>query len=156
MERHTLLCVDDDPGIRGLYEALLGNQGYEVIVAGGGCEALKLFHGRSKKIDAVIADYDMPEMNGAELAAELKRCDPGLPVIMISGCLPVLEEAPHFVDAAMEKGASIEEIVDQVEILLTSHRTAPAVVAGSAYLPVGSALAGVVATAGFFLAKFLR
>ena len=122
MERHTLLCVDDDPGIRELYEALLGSQGYEVLVADGGREALKRFHCKDKKIDAVIADYDMPEMNGAELAAELKHCDPGLPVIMISGCLPVLEEAPHFVDAAMEKGAPVEKIVEQIEVLLADHR----------------------------------
>ncbi len=155
MERHTLLCVDDDPGICELYEALLGSQGYEVLVADGGREALKRFHCKDKKIDAVIADYDMPEMNGAELAAELKHCDPGLPVIMISGCLPVLEEQ-NFVDAAMEKGAPVEKIVDQVEILLASHRAGRTAVPGSRFLPLGSALAGVVATAAFVLAKFLR
>jgi len=105
-----------------LYEVLLGSRGYEVIVADGGPQALNLVHSKEKEIDAVLADYEMPGMNGAELAAELKRCDPGLPVIMISGCLPVLEEAPHFVDAAMEKGAPVEKIVEQIEVLLADHR----------------------------------
>ena len=155
MERHTLLCVDDDPGIRELYETMLGSRGYEVIVAGSGPQALKLFHSKKREIGAVLADYDMPGMNGAELAAELKRCDPGLPVIMISGCMPVLEEAPHFVDAAMEKGASVETIVDQVEVLLAAHRAGRTPVPGSRYAPLGSALAGV-ATGAFFLAKFWR
>ena len=155
MKRHTLMCVDDDPGIRELYEALLGSQGYEVVVAGGGPQALKLFHSKKKKIDAVIADYDMPGMNGAELAAELKRCAPRIPVIMISGCTPVLEEAPHFVDAAMEKGAPVEKIVDRVEVLLAACRAGPAPIPMSRYVPLGSVLTGVAAVA-FFLAKIWR
>src|SRR2546427_12555065 len=101
MKRHTLMCVDDDPGIRELYEALLGSQGYEVIVAGGGPQALKLFHSKKEKIDRVIADYDMPGMNGAELAAALKDSAPRLAVMLTSGCTPVLEQDPHLLDAAM-------------------------------------------------------
>jgi len=126
-----------------------------VIVAGGGPQALKLFHSKKRKIDAVIADYDMPGMNGAELAAELKRCAPRLPVIMISGCTPVLEEAPHFVDAAMEKGAPVEKIVDRVEVLLAACRAGPAPIPMSRYVPLGSVLTGVAAVA-FFLAKIWR
>jgi hypothetical protein len=57
-------------------------------------------------------------MNGAELAAELKRFNPMLPIIMVSGSQPVLEEALHFVDASVEKGSSITLFLDQVENLL--------------------------------------
>jgi len=152
MKRHTLLCVDDDLGLREFYEAPFGSQGYEVIVADGGPQALKLFHSKKKEIDAVIADYDMPGMNGAELAAELKRCAPRLPVIMISGCTPVLEEASHFVDAAMEKGAPVDKIVDRVKILLAARRADPTPIPLSRYVPLGSALTGV-ATVAFFLAR---
>ena len=154
MKRHTLLCVDDDSGIREFYEALFGSQGYEVIVAGDGPQALKLFHSKKKEIDAVIADYDMPGMNGAELAGELKRCAPRLPVIMISGCTPV-EEAPRFVDAAMEKGAPVDQIVDRVENILAAHRSAPTPIPLSRYVPLGSALTGA-ATVAFFLARIWR
>jgi DNA-binding NtrC family response regulator len=122
MNRTTLLCVDDDPRIRELYEAMLGSHGYEVLVAEGGYQALNLFLSRTKEIDAVISDYEMPGMNGAQLAAELKRYDPEIPVIVISGSLPVLEEVPYFVDAAVPKGASVEKIVDHIETLLEARR----------------------------------
>jgi CheY-like chemotaxis protein len=91
-------------------------------LAEGGYEALNLFRSRKKEIDAVISDYEMPGMNGAQLAAELKRYDPEIPVIVISGSLPVLEEAPYFVDAAVPKGASVEKIVDHIEALLEARR----------------------------------
>ena len=122
MNRPTLLCVDDDPGIRRLYEAMLGTYGYEVLVAEGGHQALNLFRSKTKEIDAVISDYEMPGMNGAQLAAELKRHDPEIPVIVISGFLPILEQTPYFVDAAVPKGASVEEIVDHIEALLEARR----------------------------------
>jgi DNA-binding NtrC family response regulator len=122
MNRPTLLCVDDDPGIRELYETMLGTYGYEVLVAEGGLQALNLFRSKKKEIDAVISDYEMPGMNGAQLAAELKRYDPEIPVIVISGSLPVLEETPYFVDAAVPKGASVEKIVDHIEALLEARR----------------------------------
>ncbi len=76
---------------------------------------------RHQKIDAVITDYHMAGMNGPELAAALKRSKPGLPIIMISGSPPVLEEAPHFVDAALDKGAPVQAILDEVERLLARH-----------------------------------
>ena len=123
MNRPTLLCVDDDPGIRELYEAMLGSRGYEVLLAEGGYQALNLFLSRKKEIDAVISDYEMPGMNGAQLAAELKRYDPDIPVIVISGSMPVLEKTPYFVDAAVPKGASVEKIVDHIEALLEARRT---------------------------------
>jgi DNA-binding NtrC family response regulator len=119
MKCRTLLCVDDDPGIRELYEVVLGSYGYEVIVAASGGPALKLFH--SQEIDVVLLDYEMPGMNGAQLAAELKRRQPGLPIIMISGHHPVLGKAQQFVNAAVAKGEPIEKLVDQIEILLEAR-----------------------------------
>jgi CheY-like chemotaxis protein len=85
-------------------EAMLGTYAYEVLVAEGGHQALNLFRSKTKEIDAVISDYEMPGMNGAQLAAELKRYDPETPVIVISGFLPILEQTPYFVDAAVPKG----------------------------------------------------
>jgi len=101
---------------------MLGTYGYEVLVAEGGHQALNLFRSKAKEIDAVISDYEMPGMNGAQLAAELKRYDPDIPVIVISGSLPVLEQTPYFVDAAVPKGASVEKIVDHIEALLEARR----------------------------------
>lgn len=141
MKRPRLLCVDDDPGIREFYETLFETHGYEVVLAGSGRQALKIFHAHEKPIDAVLTDYDMPEMSGPELAAELKRFHPALPVIMVSGSQPVVEEAPHFVDAAFAKGAPVRQILDEIEALLASAGRSAS---WSRYLPLGEALAAVV------------
>ena len=118
MKCTTVLCVDDDAGIRNLYEALLRRYGYEVLAANGGHHALHVFQSKEEEIDAVILDYEMPEMNGLELAVRLKRRDPTLPVIMVSGSAPMLEEMAPFVDATLAKGVPIRNIVDHLELLL--------------------------------------
>jgi DNA-binding NtrC family response regulator len=130
--------VDDDPGIREFYETLFGTHGYEVVLAESGRHALKIFRSRKNPIHAVITDYEMPEMSGPELAAALKRSDPSLPVIMVSGSQPVVEEAPHFVDAALAKGASVQQILDKIESLLKAARPHIPLVR---YVPLGEALA---------------
>jgi DNA-binding NtrC family response regulator len=84
MKARALLCVDDDLGILEFYETLLASEGYEVLLARDARQA-----SRKDEISAVMSDYPMPEMNGLELAAELKRRDPRVPVILISGCQPL-------------------------------------------------------------------
>ena len=92
MKTRALLCVDDDLGILEFYETLLASEGYEVLLARDARQALELFDARKDEISAVMSDYSMPEINGLELAAELKRRDPRLPVILISGCQSLLPE----------------------------------------------------------------
>jgi CheY-like chemotaxis protein len=120
MKCPTVLCVDDDAGIRELYQALLGRNGYQVIAASNGRNALRVFQSKEKVIDAVILDYEMPGMNGLELAAQLKGWQPSLPVIMISGSPPPVDEKVSFVDATMGKGVPLRHILDRLEVLLAS------------------------------------
>jgi CheY-like chemotaxis protein len=125
MKSLTVMCVDDDAGIRELYGALLGQNGYEVIAAINGRHALHVFEAKEKDIDAVILDYEMPEMNGLELATWLKQRHPALPVIMISGSHPELEEMAPFVDATLGKGVPLRNILDRLQVLLASRTIAP-------------------------------
>lgn len=141
MKCPRLLCVDDDPGIREFYETLFASHGYEVVLARSGREALAIFRTRGYHIDAVITDYDMPEMSGPELAVELKHSNPALPVMMVSGSRPVVEEAPHFVDAALAKGAPIQQVLNEIQRLLAGTVRASA---WSGYVRLGEALAAVV------------
>jgi DNA-binding NtrC family response regulator len=120
MKALTVMCVDDDAGIRKLYGALLGEHGYEVIAASNGRHALHVFESKENDIDAVILDYEMPGMNGLELATSLKKRDPTLPVIMVSGLHPELEEMTPFVDAAMGKGVPLQHILDRLQLLLAA------------------------------------
>jgi DNA-binding response OmpR family regulator len=116
-EKSHPAVVDDDLGILEFYETMLGNNGYDVLLAKDGPHALAVFRERVKEIDAVISDYEMPGINGIELAAELKRHSATLPVIMISGGVPLLEGTRHPVDALFSKGVPVEEILARIEFL---------------------------------------
>jgi DNA-binding NtrC family response regulator len=120
MKSLTVMCVDDDAGIRELYGALLGQNGYEVIAASNARHALHVFESKEREIDAVILDYEMPGMNGLELATWLKQRHPTLPVIMISGSHPDLEQMTPFVDAAMGKGVPLRHILERLQLLLAA------------------------------------
>ena len=120
MKSPTVLCVDDNAGVRELYQIWLCQNGYEVIAARDARHALHVFERRKKQISAVILDYDMPGMNGLELAAWLKQLSPGLPVIMVSGSAPQLEDMAPFVDAAVGKGAPLGNILNRLEGLLAA------------------------------------
>ena len=78
----TILVVDDEINYLTVMEALLGEEGYEVLTAPGGHEAMKL--AGSADLDLVLTDMKMPKMNGIELLGELKRLYPDLPVIMMT------------------------------------------------------------------------
>ena len=63
MKALTVMCVDDDAGIRELYGALLGQNGYEVIAASNGCHALHVFEApKRRRSTPLILDYEMPGM----------------------------------------------------------------------------------------------
>ena len=121
----VVLCVDDAEEILGFYQALLGDSGYVVLVAEDGAEALERFQASDPQIDAVILDFHMPGMNGLELAVWLKGLDPDLPIVMVAGNSPRLEEMAPFVDAAIPKGASIREITGRLELLLGERAPRP-------------------------------
>ncbi len=79
----TVLVVDDDPQVGDVVRGLLAAAGYEVLQARDGNEALAVL-GRSP-CDAVLCDMLMPNKEGIETCAELRRRYPGLPVIAMSG-----------------------------------------------------------------------
>ena len=78
----TILIVDDEKNYRVVLEALLAPEGYEILTAGTGREALKLV--READVDLVITDMKMPGMSGMELLDGAKEIKPDLPVIMMT------------------------------------------------------------------------
>jgi CheY-like chemotaxis protein len=153
MTRRRLLCVDDDSAFRQFYKNLLGSYGYEVTVAASAKQALKLF--LSRKVDAVLTDFEMPGMTGAELAARLKKMRPELPVLLVSGSHAVQQQPPASVDATVTKGMSSSKLVDQIELALAKYQTRPAKLSPRRFAPLGSVLASI-ALAVYALPRLLR
>lgn len=81
----TILLVEDEPGLRNMVRQVLGAQGYRVIEACDGRDALRAYRELSKPIDILITDVVMPHMNGQELARQLTVLQPDLKVVYISG-----------------------------------------------------------------------
>jgi len=80
----TILVVDDSPIIVEKVSYVLTNEGFDVINASNGEEAISFFDGRT--IDLVIADYNMPKMNGIELIKNIRKTEgyKHTPVLMLT------------------------------------------------------------------------
>jgi DNA-binding response OmpR family regulator len=77
-----ILIVEDDQSIRRTLEIALTNAGYQVLEAGDGAEAMRLW--REGGADLVITDLHMPDKNGLEVILELRASSPFTPIIAIS------------------------------------------------------------------------
>ncbi|MFN3322514.1 MAG: ATP-binding protein [Bryobacteraceae bacterium] len=81
----TVLLAEDDLGVRDLLRDVLELSGYSVMVARDGAEALSLAGSKGSEISIVVSDVLMPGMTGRELADELVRRHPALPIVLMSG-----------------------------------------------------------------------
>ncbi len=84
----TILIVDDEDGIRVTLRRQLAAQGHTVLEASHGIEALGIVRMQPARVELVLADVVMPQMNGTELAATLQAEYPELPVILMSAYAP--------------------------------------------------------------------
>jgi DNA-binding response OmpR family regulator len=78
-----ILVVDDEPPIRGLLRQAFEMNGYEVLEASNGVEAVRMF--RENDIDLVVTDIIMPDKEGLESIMDLKEIDPDVKIIAMSG-----------------------------------------------------------------------
>jgi len=81
----TILLVDDEAVVRDLNKVLLEKKGYNVLSAEDGEEAISVYRSNRDKIDLVLLDMIMPKKNGAEVFYELKKMNPDVKVIIVSG-----------------------------------------------------------------------
>ncbi|HYM13074.1 MAG TPA: PAS domain S-box protein [Bryobacterales bacterium] len=81
----TILLVEDEPAVRKLTRELLSRQGYTVMEAAGGEEALRRCEESGEGIDLVLTDVILPEMSGWELAERVARLRLGIRVLYMSG-----------------------------------------------------------------------
>lgn len=111
-----LLCVDDEPIGLEVRKAVLERLGYEVVTASSGQEALQAF--AANPVTAAVLDFSMPDMNGGQVAAELKRLNPELKIMMLSGDLDLPTEVTNLVDICAVKGTSPTALLFGVQQLM--------------------------------------
>jgi two-component system, cell cycle sensor histidine kinase and response regulator CckA len=87
----TVLVVEDEDALREVTRRILSRNGYEVLTAANGPEALKIVEHTGQRIDLLLTDVIMPHMLGKELAGRMRELRPGLRVLYMSGyAQPVL------------------------------------------------------------------
>ena len=115
-----LLLVDDDPGLLKLLGLRLTSEGYSVVTAESGVEGLRVLN--REKVDLVISDLRMDEMDGMQLFAEIQKVQPGMPVIILTahGSIPDAVAATQqgvfsFLTKPVDKDALYQAIDDALE-----------------------------------------
>ena len=119
--RETMLVVDDEEMVRRLAARILKGDGYQVLEASSGEEAVRLLQRAAGKIDGVLTDVAMPGLNGRQLGETILRCWPEVRVLYMSG-FPArrivdegsLDPASPFI----QKPFTSEQLTRKVRILL--------------------------------------
>jgi CheY-like chemotaxis protein len=114
----TILCVDDEETPRTLRKLILQKQGYQVVTAASGDEALEVLN--RAHIDLVLSDQMMPGMTGTELTKSVKAIRPAMPVILISGMNEIPEDA-SYADRFISKIGGPELLFKTVLDVLTEY-----------------------------------
>lgn len=110
-DRFTILVVDDENGVRQSFYILLKDL-YKVVLAGSGEEALALF--ASHRIDLILLDIRLPDVNGIDLLARFKALDPQIEVVMITAVNDVQTAVKSIKSGAYEyigKPFNVDEIL---------------------------------------------
>lgn len=119
MRNPVVLCVDDElDGLIGR-EALLKQKGYDVLISTSPREALRLF--AACRVDAVVLDYQIPEMRGDAVASRMKHLKPDIPIMLLSAHDGLREEVLDQVDMYFSKREHPLKFVAAVQLLL-AHR----------------------------------
>ena len=97
MATNTLLCIHRDPA----QLSLLQQNGYDLVTATNGCDGLRLL--MSRPVDAIVLEYHLGLLDGAVVAAEIKKVKPQLPIVMLADHLELPDGALKSVDAVVTK-----------------------------------------------------
>ena len=103
-----ILIVDDEESLRACLRMMLELDGHQVTEASNGAEALRLF--TLGDFDLVITDFEMPILNGSELALGIKLLSASLPILMITASEKARRDAQNPVDALMHKPFTVSEL----------------------------------------------
>jgi len=111
----TVLCVDDERiGLR-VRKIMLESHGFHVLTASDGRQGLAVFDQHA--VDLVVLDYFMPGMNGGDVAAEIRKRRPDVPIIFLSAYFSLPPEALELANAFITKGDPPDSLLEKIQQL---------------------------------------
>ena len=131
--KKVILCVDDNEQELSVLKFMLATNGYRVVSATNGREAISIFS--ETAVDLVLTDYAMPQMNGCQLVERLKQIAAHVPMILLGDPQKMAGEM-HAADALLaKKSCSPQELLERIKVMSArkrgprkgSQRLAPAV-----------------------------
>jgi two-component system, cell cycle sensor histidine kinase and response regulator CckA len=126
--QHTILIVEDEELLLDLLKEMLEGEGYRVITATDGMEAVKLYQTEKERISLVLSDMGLPSIGGWEVLRQLKAIDPNVKVILSSGFMDskvrhemILAGAKDFI----QKPYTPEKVIEQIRVSILSDNPGP-------------------------------
>ena len=119
----TILLAEDDPAVRGLVQSVLSGFGYQILLAQDGHEAVEIFSRHAGTVDLALFDVIMPRKSGKQACDELRKLNPSLKVLLLSGySADLIESRGGLVDGVdllmkpvqpMELARRVREMLDR-------------------------------------------
>ena len=124
--KSKVMVVDDDESVRDSLRKLLDGEGYQVILAANGLEAVETFRREQNQIDLVLVDLNMPMKNGWVTLNDLLEANPFLPVFVLTGLSHQSELAiAAGVSALVEKPIDVSELLQLIKKQLVDPVRSP-------------------------------
>ncbi len=98
----TVLCIDDEQTALQLRQTVLESAGYKVLTAKSGNLGIQAF--KAQPVSAVVLDYWMADMNGMQVAREIRKLNATIPIIILSAFGELLDESLGIADLWIRKG----------------------------------------------------
>jgi CheY-like chemotaxis protein len=118
--KKIILCVDDNEQELSVLKFMLATNGYRVVSAGTGQEAIGIFS--ELQVDLVLADFGMPQMNGLQLVDRLKQIASHVPMILLGDPQKMSCEM-HAADALLaKKNCSPQELLERIKVMSARKR----------------------------------
>ena len=117
----TILWVDDEEIALEVWSQMLQKLGYKVLQARYGIEALEIYKKRKNSIALVILDMRMPGMSGCEVYDRLKKIQPDVKIIIVSGYMEeydLCEISTRSFDGYLNKPFKLKELSEKIEEVL--------------------------------------
>jgi two-component system response regulator CpxR len=118
--KKIILCVDDNEQELSVLKFMLATNGYRVISACSGQDAISVF--AETPVDLVLADFAMPQMNGCQLVERLKQIASHVPMILLGDPQKMAGEM-HSADALLaKKNCSPQELMERIKVMSARKR----------------------------------